>query len=73
MKNTQRKKLSLDKIKVARLIHLDIIKGGLEDTTTQISKDGDVCLTDQQLCETSFDCGVSTKTVPVSGTAFCLA
>ncbi|MFD2561833.1 hypothetical protein [Aquimarina rubra] len=70
MKNNRRKKLSLDKIKVARLTHLDKFKGGSQDTTSQQSNEDDYC-TQSLTCETVKDC-VSTKTTPIGATSVCL-
>jgi len=59
MKNIKRKKLSLDKVRVAKLNHPEKIRGGA--LTTNSLK-----------CDTVMDCGVSTKTVSLGYTANCL-
>ncbi|WP_298315284.1 hypothetical protein [uncultured Aquimarina sp.] len=59
MRNKKIKKLSLDKIKIAQLDHLDKFKGGLG--TAPNSTDPQICNTHPLLCELS----VSTKTLPV--------
>ncbi len=71
MKNTRRKKLSLDKIKIAQLNHLDSFRGGSQDTANQHSNN-DNCFTKPHICETILDCGVSTKTIPIVDTIICL-
>ncbi|AXT54739.1 hypothetical protein D1815_02860 [Aquimarina sp. AD1] len=71
MKNSQRKKISLDKIKIARLDHLDKFNGGSQDTTDQVTNIVN-CFTKLTICKTQGDCNVSTKTIALSGDIHCL-
>ncbi|MHA7059033.1 hypothetical protein ACWGOQ_0017540 [Aquimarina sp. M1] len=71
MKKGSRKKLSLDKIKIAKIDHLDRFRGGSQDTTEYQTNEY-VCFTKSLVCETTWDCGVSTKTIPVGASAVCL-
>ncbi|SEM10648.1 hypothetical protein SAMN04487910_4116 [Aquimarina amphilecti] len=71
MKNSQRKKISLDKIKIARLDHLDKLNGGSQDTKDQ-STNAENCFTKPIICKTQGDCNVSTKTLALTGDLGCL-
>lgn len=73
MKNSK-KKLTLDKIKIAKLDHLDSFKGGQQEDTDTETFDPEVCFTKPTICaKTVWDCGISTKTVPISGrTCVCI-
>ncbi|WP_299251345.1 hypothetical protein [uncultured Aquimarina sp.] len=59
MKNKKRKKLSLDKIKIAKLDNLHKFKGGLGRVPNPT--DSEICNTHPLVCWVS----VSTKTLPV--------
>jgi len=62
MKNKGQKKLSLDKIKIAKLDNIESIAGGSITDLQIISLDIDICAT------ASIDrCTNSTKTTPVGG------
>ncbi|GAA0719115.1 hypothetical protein GCM10009430_17810 [Aquimarina litoralis] len=70
MKKGKSKRLSLDKIKIAQLNHIQNIKGGFNpNTATNISTIIDNNTTTSKNCELT---SLSTKTVPVSNTRNCI-
>ncbi|GAA0719105.1 hypothetical protein GCM10009430_17790 [Aquimarina litoralis] len=70
MNKQNKKKLTLDKIKIAKLDNLNNFKGGQQENTANANFE--VYLTKLTICDTFGDC-VSTKTIPISGhTCICL-
>ncbi|MFD2561831.1 hypothetical protein [Aquimarina rubra] len=60
MKIKSKKKLSLDKIRIAKLQNPESIKGGAETE-----------FTNPEVCDTTWNCNISTKTVAVGYTSAC--